>query len=147
MKNIDKYTNTKDALEAYQAREMGAFTTFREWCDREYEEPKPLTLLEAAKDIELCIRGTPFAVRWSRSSEMLTDAIKFEETRPKRNYERFGTAQKAILFFRMRCKMYGDCDYCPMINTYRNPGNLGRMSCFAEWLYSTEDVFKKGSEQ
>lgn len=146
MKNIEKYPSTKDALEAYFARDKGVSTTFtfREWCDREYEETKPLTLLEVAKAIENCIRTTPLAVRWSRPYGMLTDVIKFEETRPKRNYERFATAEEATQCFRIGCGMHRDCDYCTLRDTYMNCH--GRLSCFAKWLYSTADVFKKEEE-
>lgn len=140
MKNIEKYPNTKDALEAYQAREMGAFTTFtfREWCDREYEAPKLLTLLEAAKAVDNCIRATPLAVRWSRPYGMLTDAIKFEETRPKRNYERFGTAEEAMRYFVKHCRNKDYCQFCPLRSVH-DIDSVGWISCFARWLDSTEE--------
>ena len=50
MKNIEKYTNTKDALEAYNAIGLDN-VPFDEWLKREYEEPCVQTLLEAAKEV------------------------------------------------------------------------------------------------
>lgn len=144
MKNIEKYPNTKDALEAYELRDKGMFTTFHQWCDSEYEVPKPVGLLKAAEAVRDFVSIHPLTNRERHLINKLTDAIDREENRPKTNYERFGTAEEAIQCFRMECRMYGDCDYCPMKNTYNKSDSLGRMSCFAEWLYSTEDVFKKG---
>ena len=142
MKNIEKYPNTKDALEAYELRDKGMVFTFREWCDSEYEEPKPLTLLEALRTARAILTPIPLTAFQSAGYKKIVQAIEVEEARPKTNYERFGTAEEAVQCFRMKCGMYGDCDYCPMRNTYKD--NFGRMSCLTEWLYSTEDVFKKG---
>ena len=49
MKNIEKYTNTKDALEAYNQPKYKN-VPFDKWLDGEYEEPRVPTLLEAAAD-------------------------------------------------------------------------------------------------
>ena len=50
MKNIEKYPNTKDALEAYNSL---AFKTvsFDTWLECEFEEPRVSTLLEAAEAV------------------------------------------------------------------------------------------------
>ena len=47
MKNIEKYTNTKDALEVYNT--IGdKRIPFNDWLELEYKDPPPPTLLEAA---------------------------------------------------------------------------------------------------
>ena len=47
MKNIEKYTNTKDALEEYNNSVKNV--PFDEWLELEYKEPHERTLLAAAK--------------------------------------------------------------------------------------------------
>lgn len=43
MKNIEKYTNTKDALEAY--KRFNTWDSFDQWLELEYKEPSPSTLM------------------------------------------------------------------------------------------------------
>ena len=50
MKNIEKYSNTKDALEAYNSLANESIP-FDEWLKSEYEEPSDPTLLEAAQEV------------------------------------------------------------------------------------------------
>ena len=50
MKNIDKYSETKDALEAYEEyRDGRGVLPLSQWLECEYEEPIVKTLLEAEK--------------------------------------------------------------------------------------------------
>lgn len=49
MKNIEKYTNTKDALEAYN--KLNSRELFETWLELEFEEPSVPSLLEAAKAV------------------------------------------------------------------------------------------------
>ena len=50
MKNIEKYTNTKDAIEAYN-RLSDKRVTFYTWLECEFEEPRVPTLMEAAQEV------------------------------------------------------------------------------------------------
>ena len=50
MKNIEKYQNTKDALEAYNSLDSKT-VSFDAWLVCEYEEPRVPTLLEAAQEV------------------------------------------------------------------------------------------------
>ena len=52
MKNIDKYPNTKDALDAYNNLKTKG-VTFDEWIKCEYEETRRPSLLEAAEAVVL----------------------------------------------------------------------------------------------
>ena len=143
MKNIERYSNTKGALEAYELRDKAMSHTFHEWCYLECNEPRPLTLLDALRTARAILTPISLTAFQPAGYKKIVQAIEAEETRPKTNYERFGTAGEATQYFRMECRMYGDCNYCPMKDIYMNPCNFGRMSCFAKWLYSTEDVLKK----
>ena len=53
MKNMEKYPNTKDALEAYAAYKGDSIggVPFERWLELEYAEPREPTLLEAAEVI------------------------------------------------------------------------------------------------
>lgn len=53
MNNIEKYKETKDALEAWrQSVEGGVYLSFDEWAQREYEATRAPTLLEAEARFE-----------------------------------------------------------------------------------------------
>lgn len=47
MKNIEKYPNTKDALEAYALHRKAEGLPLEVWLEREYVAPREPTLLEA----------------------------------------------------------------------------------------------------
>lgn len=50
MTNIEYYTNTKDAIEAWKNSEWIHKSLFDDWLKQEYVEPRQPTLLEAADD-------------------------------------------------------------------------------------------------
>lgn len=53
MKNYEAYPNTKDALEAWNVcHDCGDDAPFAVWAEREYIEPRKMTLLEAAQKRE-----------------------------------------------------------------------------------------------
>ena len=141
MKNIEKYPNTKDALEAYELRDNG-ITTFHEWCDAEYKKPKPLTLLEALRTARAILKPIPLTAFQLAGYKKIVQAIEAEETRPETNYERFGTAEKAMQYFVKHCRNKDYCRFCPLRSVH-DIDSVGWISCFARWLYSTEDVFQK----
>ena len=51
MKNIEKYTNTKDALAAYNSLDLKK-VPFDVWLECEFEEPRVPTLIEAAQELK-----------------------------------------------------------------------------------------------
>lgn len=52
MRNIEKYKETKDALEAWrQSVEGREYLSFVEWVQREYEAPRVPTILDAAEAV------------------------------------------------------------------------------------------------
>ena len=50
MKNIEKYTNTNDALAAYNALDLKK-VPFNVWLECEFEEPRVPTLIKAAQEV------------------------------------------------------------------------------------------------
>lgn len=87
MKNIEKYTNTKNALEAYNSL---AFKTvsFDTWLECEFEEPRVPTLMEAAQEVvKAWYAKIPEGsiARVGQSIVRLSSAIKREKSKPVRN--------------------------------------------------------------
>ena len=103
MKNIEKYTNTKDALEAYNSLNIKNLP-FDEWIEYEYKEPHQLTtieeqdstLLEAAEGVmnELM---TPHGscIGFVAALSRLSSAIDREKRKPVRNCDKYRTAEEA----------------------------------------------------
>ena len=102
MKNIEKYTNTKDALEAYNALGPGNMP-FDKWLGCEYEEPRQLTLLEAAKELKglwdksISSCQSVKLETWNDAIDRLSDAIEREKCKPVRNHDNGNAADRAIM--------------------------------------------------
>lgn len=141
MKNIDKYPNTKDALEAYQARDKGMFTTFSEWCEDEYKDSKPLTLLEALRTAKTILLPVPLNNFQLAGYRKIIQAIDAEDARPKRNYERFATMEEAYSYFNRKCNESSLCNLCIRWTSRKNGLCMDKASCFANWLDMTYDPF------
>ena len=133
MKNIDKYTETKSALKAWEKyHDEGGDMLFAAWADEEYIEPRPPTLLEAAEKL---IVG--YVENWSEDLpstclENLLAAVKREKQKPVRNCDMCRTAKEAYDGFRKIC--YGNaCSNC-RFRDCETP-----FKCVLEWLYSDAD--------
>ena len=129
MKNIEKYTNTKDALEEYNNSVKNV--PFDEWLELEYKEPHERTLLEAAKLVanEFYICGIPS----EKSLRILGQAVDREVKKPVLNCDKYKTAKDAFAGFNEMCDEK-TCYRCPF-SAERNEG----MSCRFNWLYSEAD--------
>lgn len=138
MKNIEKYPNTKDALDAYNSLNIKNLP-FDEWLKREYEEPRVQTLLEAAKAVvKAWYAKLPEGsiARVGQSIVRLSSAIDREKCKPVRNFDKYKTAEDAHAGFIEFCRKY-TCGKCCFRNQLR-PGG-----CAISWLYgyaSKEDV-------
>ena len=135
MKNIEKYTSTNDALEAYNALGHGNMP-FDKWLGCEYEEPRQLTLLEAAKEIkglwDKAISSCQ-AIKletWNDAIDRLSDAAEREGCKPVLNCDKYRTAKEAFIAFNKMCADKS-CYRCPF-SAERN----GYFSCRLNWLYS-----------
>ena len=127
MKNIEKYTNSKDALDAYNSL---AFKTvsFDEWLKREYEEPRVPTLLEAAQEVvktwyEKIPEGS--IARVEQSIVRLASTIDREKCKPVRNFDTYKTANEANNGFREMCNGIQKCEDC----------RFRHVNCEIAWLY------------
>ena len=116
MKNIEKYTNTKDALEAYNQPKYKN-VPFDVWLEHEYKDPRVPTLLEAAEAVAhswfdddknevLCVKICA-----------LVDAIDREKRKTTRNCDVGTVAEQAERFhsFCKSNKQHGDvysCERC-----------------------------------
>lgn len=133
MKNIEKYKETKDALEAWrQSVEVGVYLSFDEWAQREYEATRAPTLLEAAEAVTNTWNAKmPYGSlsRVATTIGHLADAIASEKRKPVRNLDRFATADEAAEAyecFRKFCSKVS-CSECRF---------FGRgIPCVLAWLY------------
>ena len=138
MKNIEKYTNTKDALEAYNNSVKNV--PFDEWLELEYEEPREQTLLEAAEatinewyyihdDVTLNDLGEKI-VDLKKAIDREKKNIVREKENPVRNCDKYRTAKDAFDGFNKMCADK-HCDRCPF-SAKRNECNICRLN----WLYA-----------
>lgn len=140
MKNIEKYPNTEDALNAWlrtEAVKGGDGQPLDGWLCEEYAEPNPPSLLEAAKAardwMSSCV---VMGAEGTAARGNLTAAIKAEETRPKRNFERFATAEEAFDAFRKACRVQ-QCEACHLKNKIMARTG-GYVPCPVRWLYLSD---------
>ena len=90
MKNIEKYTNTKDALDAYNSL-ASKTVSFDAWLVCEYKEPHAPTLVEAAQEMTRTRES-----QWQyghlsiveKAVRNLSRAIEREKRKPVRNCDR-----------------------------------------------------------
>ena len=127
MKNIEKYHETKGALEAYN-HQKSKNVPFDEWLELEYKEPREMTLLEAAKLVanEFYICGTPT----EKSLRILGQAVDREVKNPVRNCDKYRTAKDELVGFNKMCEEK-TCDRCPF-GAERNECRI----CKLNWLYA-----------
>ena len=107
MKNIEKYTNTKDALAAYNALGLNKIP-FDTLLECEFEEPRVPTLLEAAYDMVYAWKSEfkpGYPARVSKAIGRLSDAIERETRKPVRNCD-VGTAEEQAERFMKFCEAH-----------------------------------------
>ena len=130
MKNIEKYTNTKDAMEAYNALDLKK-VPFDVWLECEFEEPRVPTLLEAAKEVVKTwyakLPGGSIA-RVGQSIVRLSTAIEREKRKPVRNCDKYKTAEEACQALKEFCGKY-KCRDC------RFGDRAAVTDCTILWLY------------
>lgn len=141
MKNIEKYTNTKDALEAWrQSVEGGVYLSFDEWAKREYEAPRVTTLLEAAKALtDSWLNGGTIAEA-NKNILALADTIKREKAKPVRNFEKYKTNDEAFVAYTKMC----DSRECKILH-FRYCGNS--IKCVLAWLYAEAEKEEAEAEK
>lgn len=131
MKNIEKYTNTKDAIEAWDTyRYGGGGTPFDIWLEQEYVEPRQPTLLEAADDaLRAWDRRDEYgSLAWVKD-RMRQLSVTIEKAKPVRNCDKYATAKNALGAYRAMCENL-DCEHC------RFGSSKGMEDCVISWLYA-----------
>ena len=136
MKNIEKYKETKDALEAFRAwykDHKHSVLTMSGWLEKEYEAPPPSTLLEAAEAVADEWYTTFPNVMPDTLCEKIVDlanSIAREKANPVRNCDRYRTVEEAWnAFIKMCDAAKTGCEKCQFYNpTY--------ISCCLNWLYA-----------
>ena len=129
MKNIEKYTNTKDALEAYN--KLNSRELFEKWLELEFEEPSVPSLLEAAKAVvKAWYAKLPEGsiARVGQSIVRLSSAIDREKRKPVRNCDKYRTAEEAHVALAEFCGK-NECGSCRCGDRKKTAG------CVLEWLY------------
>ena len=128
MKNIEKYHESKDALNAYNSI-ISKKVPFDVWLECEYEEPPKPTLLEAAKAIVKIVPSTPTSVKRNLFRELRL-AVEREKENPVRNCDKYRTAKEAFIAFEKMCQSKY-CNVCPF-SAERNEC----LNCGFNWLFA-----------
>ena len=129
MKNIEKYTNTKDALEAYN--KLNSRELFETWLELEFEEPSVPTLLEAAQEVVKTWHAKlpeGSIARVGQSIVRLSTAIDREKRKPVRNCDKYKTAEEAHVALAEFCGR-NECRICRFGDSTKTAG------CVLVWLY------------
>ena len=132
MKNIDRFTSTKDALEAYRKLDFKK-VPFDIWLDCEYEESCAQTLLEAAEAVIDEWYYTQQNVTLNNIGEKIVDlkkAINRERMKPVRNCDKYKTMKEASIAFEKMCEGT-ECDKCFYNDSSRRP-----YGCRIAWIFS-----------
>ena len=111
MKNIEKYTNTKDALEAYNQPKYKN-VPFDVWLEHEYKDPRVQTLLEAAEAVAHSWFDDEKIEALSVKICALVDAIDRENRKPVRNFDKYRTEEEAQEAFAAFCSGIDKCEHC-----------------------------------
>ena len=128
MKNIEKYNESKAALNAYNSI-ISKKVPFDVWLDCEYEEPPKPTLLEAAEAIVKIVSSTPTSVTRNLFRQLRL-AVEREKAKPVRNCDKYKTAKEAYLAFNKMCdnKSFHRCPFSAERNEC--------LVCRLNWLYA-----------
>lgn len=134
MKNIEKYKETKDALEAWrQSVEGGVYLSFDEWAQREYEAPREQTPLEAAEAVKNEWYTTFPNVMPDTLCEKIVDlanSIAREKSKPVRNFDKYKTTKEAYGGFIEMCHGRENCNGCRFFGCY------SASECAIAYLYA-----------
>ena len=132
MKNIEKYHETKAAIEAYN-HQKSKNVPFDVWLECDYEEPREKTLLEAAEAVIDEWYYTQQNVTLNDIGEKIVDlknAIDRERRKPVRNCDKYKTVKEASIAFAKMCEGT-ECEKCCYNNSTRRA-----YGCRFAWIYS-----------
>ena len=130
MKVIDKFPNTKDAIDAYNNL-VSKTMPFDKWLECEFidqlkEPPKP-TLLDAA--IGVIAAWEKWYENFSQLENKIYDlcsAIELEKMKPVRNCDKYKTVEESKMAFMEMCNKT-KCRECKF-------KDVRPINCYSEWL-------------
>ena len=128
MKNIEKYNETKCALDAYN-QSKSKNMPFDEWLELEYKEPSMQTLLEAAETVTTIWKSKPHEgslTNFLNAIVNLEEVIEREKKKPVRNFDMYNTADEAYEGSEKFCYK-SKCLECRYKDSYP--------TCRFAWLY------------
>ena len=128
MKNIEKYNETKCAMDAYN-QSKSKDIPFEVWLELEYKEPRMQTLLEAAENVTTIWKSKPHEsglTNFLNAIANLSEAIEREKKKPVRNFNKYKTAKEAYEGSEKFCRK-STCLEC----RYRDIST----TCRFAWLY------------
>lgn len=143
MKNIEKYPNTKAALDAYNSLDFKR-VPFDTWLECEYEEPHEKTLLEAAEAVIDEWYYTQDNVTLNDLGDKMVDlkkAIDREKSKPVRNCDKYKTVKEASIAFTKMCEGT-ECEKCCYNNSTRRA-----YGCRFAWLYAEAEKEEARNEE
>ena len=136
MKNIEKYNETKCALDAYN-QSKSKNMPFEVWLELEYKEPSMQTLLEAAETVTTIWKSKPHEgslTNFLNAIVNLEEAIEREKKKPVRNFDMYNTADEAYEGFDKFCLKSKTCLECRYKDSYPE--------CRFAWLYDKAEKEK-----
>ena len=132
MKNIEKYHETKAAIEAYN-HQKSKNVPFDVWLECDYEEPREKTLLEAAEAVTDEWYDMRQNINCNDIGKIIVDlekAIAREKAKPVRNCDKYKTAKDAFAGFNEMCNEK-TCYMCPF-----SAGKNECLNCNLNWLFA-----------
>ena len=138
MKNIEKYNESKAALNAYNSLVFKR-VPFDVWLECEYEEPPKPTLIEAAEAIVKIVSSTPTSVTRNLFRELRL-AVEREKAKPVLNFEKYKTNDEAFVAYTKMC----DSRECKIFH-FRYCGNS--IKCVLAWLYAEAEKEEAEAEK
>lgn len=135
MKNIEKYPETRAALEAYNGLGFKK-VPFNEWLEREYELTHPFTTSEAAQAVVDEWYATGPDVNddhFNLKIIALENAVEREKAKPVRNFDKYKTADEAYDGFKKMCNDMETCAFC----RFRDGDSI--IKCGFAWLYENAE--------
>lgn len=133
MTNMEKYRDTSAAYAAYEeyrrrtAKSGAVHVGMQVWLERECDE-RP-GLMKAVGDF---LEG---GTSGKAAHDRLRAAYEAEKSRPRKNFERYGSDAEALDAFRRMCVKTENCAGC----RYEKAGRVSRIECIAAWIYDTAD--------
>ena len=130
MKNIEKYNESKAALNAYNSLPFKR-VPFDVWLECEYKDPHSLNILEAAEEVTTAWHAMmPHSSnsRFAETVSLLSESINREKEKSGRNFNRYMTWDSAYDGFRKFCNK-NKCSTCRF-------HELGpKVNCVLAWIY------------